>query len=58
MSTTKQFHLLGEDPTTASKEIDITPVHDEDDLKHTVAAHFAIVQSSGTLRSQDYVESC
>lgn len=43
----RQFYLLGEDPSTA-KEIDISTVSDEEDLKHTIAAHFAIVQSSGT----------
>lgn len=48
MATTKQFYLLGEDPST-SREIDITSISDEDDLKHTVAAHFAIVKSSGMI---------
>lgn len=47
MSTSKQFYLLGEDPLTAFKEIDISSVTDEDDLRHTIAAHFAIVQSAG-----------
>ncbi|KAF2999609.1 hypothetical protein G7054_g10211 [Neopestalotiopsis clavispora] len=47
MAASKQFYLLGEDPVTSSKEIDISSVSDEDDLRHTIAAHFAIVQSSG-----------
>ncbi|KAK6064245.1 cytochrome P450 [Seiridium cupressi] len=47
MAAPKQFYLLGEDPSTACKEIDISSVHDEEDLRHTVAAHFAIVQPSG-----------
>jgi hypothetical protein len=50
MAASKQFYLLGEDPVTSSKEIDISSVSDEDDLRHTIAAHFAIVQSSGMMR--------
>lgn len=43
----KQFHLLGEDPATHAKEIDIATVTDEDELRHVIAANFAIVQPSG-----------
>jgi hypothetical protein len=42
----KLFYLLGEDPSTA-KEIDISSITDEDELRHTVSAHFAIVEPRG-----------
>nr|XP_001393058.2 cytochrome P450 monooxygenase [Aspergillus niger CBS 513.88] len=40
------FYLLGESPSSA-KEIQIDPSATIDDLKHLIAAHFAIVEPSG-----------
>lgn len=41
-----QFYLLGDDPSTA-REIDISSVTDEDELRHIVSAHLAIVEPKG-----------
>ena len=46
MSTTKQFHLLGEDASTA-RAIEIPTSSDFADLQDTIASHFAIVLSQG-----------
>jgi hypothetical protein len=42
-----QFYLLGEDVSSA-RNIDIDPKSDLEDLKHLIAAHFAIVEPNGT----------
>ncbi|UZP34862.1 hypothetical protein NXS19_002678 [Fusarium pseudograminearum] len=44
--STKRFHLLGEDPSTA-QQIVLPPSLDEQGLQHLVASHFAIVDPSG-----------
>jgi hypothetical protein len=42
----KQFYLLGE-PVSSARNIDVDPKSDLDGLKDLIAAHFAIVESSG-----------
>ncbi|CAG8288375.1 unnamed protein product [Penicillium olsonii] len=42
----KQFYLLGE-PVSSARNIDIDPASSLEDLKDLIAAHFAIVESSG-----------
>jgi hypothetical protein len=44
----KQFYLLGE-PVSSARNIDVDPTSDLDGLKDLIAAHFAIVESSGKL---------
>lgn len=44
--SSKQFHLLGESPSSAV-DIDLAEVADVDDLQHLVAAHFNIVDHQG-----------
>ncbi|KAK9441907.1 Cytochrome P450 [Metarhizium brunneum] len=44
--SSKQFHLLGESPSSAI-DIDLAEVADVDDLQHLVAAHFNIVDHQG-----------
>ncbi|KAI1180701.1 cytochrome P450 [Nemania sp. FL0916] len=41
-----QFYLLGEDPTTA-RDIEIPDQIDQEDLRHLIASHFAIVEPQG-----------
>lgn len=45
-TTTKLFHLLGE-PLSTAKEIQFESTTTYGDLRHLVAAHFAIVEPSG-----------
>jgi hypothetical protein len=45
-TTTKLFHLLGE-PITTAKEIQFESTATYDDLRHLIAAHFAIVEPDG-----------
>ncbi|CAG8060285.1 unnamed protein product [Penicillium olsonii] len=42
----KQFYLLGE-PVSSARNIDVDPASSLEDLKDLIAAHFAIVESSG-----------
>lgn len=42
----KQFYLLGE-PVSSARNIDVDPKSDLGALKDLIAAHFAIVESSG-----------
>jgi hypothetical protein len=42
----KQFYLLGEEVSSA-RNIDVDPKSDLGDLKHLIAAHFAIVEPNG-----------
>ncbi|CAI7622662.1 unnamed protein product [Penicillium bialowiezense] len=42
----KQFYLLGEDVSSA-RNIDVDPTSGLEDLKHLIAAHFAIVEPNG-----------
>lgn len=42
----KQFYLLGE-PVSSARNIDVDPKSDLGGLKDLIAAHFAIVESSG-----------
>ncbi|KAF5985638.1 cytochrome P450 monooxygenase oxidoreductase [Fusarium coicis] len=44
--STKQFHLLGEAPSTA-REVDLPPAVDFEELQNIVASHFAIVKPNG-----------
>ncbi|KAF4972720.1 hypothetical protein FZEAL_9548 [Fusarium zealandicum] len=43
---TKQFHLLGEEPTT-TRDVEIPQSADFEELQNIVASHFAIVQPQG-----------
>ncbi|ORY63878.1 cytochrome P450 monooxygenase [Pseudomassariella vexata] len=49
MMSSKQFYLLGEDPSTA-REIEIPAEIDDEGLRHHIASHFAIVDSKGIYR--------
>lgn len=42
----KLFFLLGEDVSSA-RNIDVDPTSGLEDLKHLIAAHFAIVEPNG-----------
>ncbi|KAI0129937.1 cytochrome P450 monooxygenase [Xylariales sp. AK1849] len=44
--TSKQFYLLGEDPSTA-KDVEIPPQTNDDDLRHLIASYFAVVEPKG-----------
>jgi len=44
----KQFYLLGEEVSSA-RNIDVDPKSDLEELKHLIAAHFAIVEPNGGL---------
>jgi hypothetical protein len=42
----KQFYLLGEEPSV-TKHIEVSALIDEEDLRHLIASHFAIVDPQG-----------
>jgi hypothetical protein len=42
----KQFYLLGE-AVSSARNIDVDPTNDLEDLKHLIAAHFAVVEPNG-----------
>ncbi|KAI0020274.1 cytochrome P450 [Xylariomycetidae sp. FL0641] len=44
--STKQFFLLGEDPSTA-REVELPPQPDFEDLQNEIASYFAIVDAKG-----------
>ncbi|EAW17263.1 cytochrome P450 [Aspergillus fischeri NRRL 181] len=54
-TTTKLFHLLGE-PISTAKEIQFESMTTYEDLRHLIAAHFAIVEPNGIgFLSQDSI---
>lgn len=46
----KQFYLLGE-AVSSAKNIDFDPTSGLEDLKHLIAAHFAVVEPNGRLKA-------
>jgi hypothetical protein len=44
--SSQQFYLLGE-PAASARQISIETKSDVDQLKHLIAAHFAVMEPSG-----------
>ena len=53
----QKFHLLGDEVSTA-RPIEVDSNSKLDDLKHLIAAHFAIVEPKGEEYLNSYIKTC